>query len=47
METDPLESVFGTNDLPLTGDLIRSADFESVADHVLRVGQVSDGSGQA
>ena len=47
METDPLESVFGTNDLPLTGDLIGSADFESIAGRVLRVGQVSDGSRQA
>ena len=47
METDPLESVFGTNDLPLTGDLIESANFKFVAGRVLRVGQVSDGSGQA
>ena len=46
-ETYSSESVFGKNDLPPTGDLIGSAGFGSVAGRILRVGRVSDGSGQA
>ena len=46
-ETDSQESVFGKNDPPPTGDLIGSADFGSVAGRILRMGQVSNGFGQA
>ena len=46
-ETDSPELVFGKNDPPPTGDLIGSAGFGSVAGRILRVGRVSDGSGQA
>ena len=46
VKTDSLESVFRTNDLSLTGDLIGSADFRVGSGQNLRVGWVIKLDGQ-
>ena len=46
VKTDSLESVFRTNDLSLTGDLIGSAGFRVESGQNLRVGRVIRLDGQ-